>query len=176
MNRFVSHIEPKVKRPRNPSEDEIRAERGQQRLFSSLCQIAMPCPRWWKVGRKEHQKRAGLLQGCDLLFYSYSYSSFFWGGGGRWRVGVGRLYTRCEEKQGSNSSSFLGNIVVLVRSLFVPLHVVPVDQRLDPLLQVTRLWKRKPRGAGSVCWRQGIGKNKQTNKKKYGLENNHETL
>ena len=36
-------------------------------------------------------------------------------------------------------NSALGDIVVLVGVVLVPLHVVPVDERLDPLLQVRGL-------------------------------------
>lgn len=61
----------------------------QQGLSSSLCQISMPCvPRWWwwwKEGEKEHQKRAGLLQGCDTccfihLFFLGGLTGVGWGG------------------------------------------------------------------------------------------------
>lgn len=51
-------------------------------------------------------------------------------------------------KCGRNSGSPSGNIVVLVRSLFVTFHVVSVYERLDPLLQIARLWERKQ----FTCW------------------------
>lgn len=33
--------------------------------------------------------------------------------------------------------------MVLVRSLLVAFHVVPVYERLNPLLQIARLWEKK---------------------------------
>lgn len=60
-------------------------------------------------GRNEHQRRAGQLQGCDVVF-----------GGPAVRLLSG--------KHCSNRGSPLGNIVVLVRSLFVTFHVVSVDE------------------------------------------------
>lgn len=107
MNRFVSHGEPNVKRTRSPSGRWKQSWVMQQGLSSSLCQISMPCVRGGGGGGRRGKKRApeeswaaaGLRY---LLFYSF----IFWGGGEVPGGGVGRLYTRCEEKHGSNSSSF----------------------------------------------------------------------
>lgn len=46
---------------------------------------------------------------------------------------------RLGRRKASCSRTPSGNIVILVRSLLVALHVVSVDERLDPLLQISRL-------------------------------------
>lgn len=44
-----------------------------------------------------------------------------------------------------------GHVVVLVRAVLVPLHVVPVYERLNPLLQISRLEKNS-RGPSEGVW------------------------
>lgn len=88
MNRFVSHVEPNVKRTRSPSEDENRAEWCSK--VSHPLSARSPCrvSRGGGGGRrekKEHQKRAGLLQGCDTccfihLFFFGGVTGVGWGG------------------------------------------------------------------------------------------------
>lgn len=95
---------------------------------------------------KIHSAQSGLSSVCEALYHLdavfdilrrnqrplMSFFLFFCKGAG---------YACGWEKCGCSSPS--GNIVVLVRSLLVTFHVVPVYERLNPLLQITRLWKNK---------------------------------
>lgn len=73
-------------------------------------------------GKEGHQRRVRQLKDSNVFFFCGE------GGGGQ---------------HGYNSGTPSGNIMVLVSRLLVPFHVVSVYKRLDPLLQIARLWKGK---------------------------------
>lgn len=91
-------------------------------------------------GKEGHQKRrSGQLNGLLRCL-------LFWGWGGA----AARLLWR---KHGSNSCAPSGNIVVLVRSLLVTFHVVPVYEWFDTLFQITRLQKERQKQMLISYWR-----------------------
>lgn len=74
--------------------------------------------------------------------------------------GAGYAWAKC----GCSSDSPSGNIVVLVRSFFVTFHVVSVYERLDPFLQIARLWERKQ---FTRLWTWLLDKNKSMRTKSF---------
>lgn len=75
-------------------------------------------------GQDGHQRRVGWLRGCNP-------------------VQLGQLCVRCGKQHCSYSGVPSGDIVILVGNLLVTLHVVSVYERLNPLLQVSRLCKKR---------------------------------
>lgn len=97
------------------------AQPSVSRLSGALCHLDLVSRRV-DGGKDGHQRRVGWLRGCSPVLR-------------------GQLHACCEKKHDGDSGTPSGNIVVLVRSLLVTFHVVSIYERLDPLLQITRLWR-----------------------------------